>query len=93
MYYGITTVNRNYNFSLGVKQSLFKGKGSLSANISDVFWKSYYSGVSTFSTVVEVWNNKYESRVFHISFNYNFGSGEFIMRRTSGSDDEKNRSI
>lgn len=90
--YGITTMNTTYNFSLGVQKSILKNKGSITVNMSDIFWKAYPSGVTEFDNVREDWTAKRDTRVLNVSFTYKFGKGKASrLRRNTGADDEKSR--
>ena len=90
--YGVTTMRSTSNFSLGMQKSILKDKGSLSINMTDIFWNAYPAGVTEFDSVVEHWESERETRVFNINFNYKFGKGKTgRMRRNTGADEEKRR--
>ena len=94
MYYGITTVNPMYNLSLGLKQQLWNNRGSIALDLSDVFWKFNYSGLSTYLNVVEDWHNRSDSRILKCTFVYKFGlEKKGKIRNNSVSDEEQRRSI
>jgi hypothetical protein len=90
--YGITTMNTTYNFTVGVQKSILKNKGTLTVNMTDIFWTAYPSGVTEFDNVREEWTAKRDTRVLNVSFSYKFGKGKTSrMRRNTGADDEKSR--
>ena len=90
--YGVTLMKSTYNFSLGLQKSVLKKQGTLTLNMSDIFWKAWPSGVTEFGTVIEHWASERETRVLNVSFSYKFGKGQTgRMRRSTGADEEKRR--
>lgn len=90
--YGVTAMRTNYNLTAGVQKSLFKKRGTLTVNMTDIFWKAYPSGVTQFGNVNEDWTSKRDTRVVNVSLSYKFGKGQGAkMRRKTGADDEKSR--
>jgi iron complex outermembrane recepter protein len=90
--YGITTINTTSNLTAGIKKSILKNRGSVTLNVTDIFWNAYPSGTTEFDNVVEDWVAKRDSRVVNVNFTYKFGEGNPIrMRRNTGADDEKSR--
>ncbi len=90
--YGVTMMKYNNNLTLGLQKSVFKKLGSVTVNVSDLFWRAYPRGITNFGNVNETWSAKRDTRVVNVSFNYRFGKGQaFKMRRNTGADDEKQR--
>jgi hypothetical protein len=81
-----------YNLSLGIQKLLFKERGSLSVNVSDLLWKAYRRGTTSSGDVSETWSAKTDTRVLRVNFTYNFGrSPAEKTDRNTGADDEKER--
>lgn len=66
-------------------------KGSVSFNVSDIFnsFKNRYTQNSVL--INQYWDNHYETRIYRLSFNYNFGGKIKKTSTTTGADNEKNR--
>lgn len=81
----------SFVFTAGVSQKLFKNKGTLAFNVTDIF-ETYKSRYTQNSAVInQVWENKLETRIGRLSFTYNFG-GTIRSRATGkGADEEKKR--
>lgn len=81
----------SFTFTAGLSQKLFKNKGTLAFNVTDIFetYKSRYTQNS--GAISQVWENQIETRIGRLSFSYNFG-GAIKNRSTSkGADEEKKR--
>lgn len=90
--YGITTMNTTYNLTAGIQKSILKKKGTITINMTDIFWTAYPSGITEFDNVREDWVAKRDTRVLNVNFSYKFGKGKTArMRRNTGADDEKSR--
>jgi hypothetical protein len=90
--YGVTMMNSNSNLTLGVQKSILKKRGTVTLNISDVFWNAYPSGVTDFGNVNENWTSRRDTRVMNLTVSYKFGDGKGSrMRKNTGADDEKSR--
>lgn len=89
---GITTILPYHGLTIGGQFSVLKKKGTITANVSDVFWRSYPSGITQFNNVDEYWTSYRDSRVANVAFTYRFGKGQAgRIRRTTGADEEKGR--
>lgn len=79
----------SFIFTAGLSQKLFKNKGTLAFNVTDIFesYKSRYSQNS--GAIHQVWENKIETRIGRLSFSYNFGGA--IKNRISNRDAEELR--
>lgn len=90
--YGVTLMKETYNLSLGIQKSVLNKKGTITVNVSDLFWKAYPSGHTHFGNVDEFWVSKRDSRVVNVNFSYRFGKGQAVrFRRNTGADEEKRR--
>lgn len=90
--YGVTLMNTTSSVNVGIQKSLFKKKGTLTINCSDIFWHAYPSGITDFGNVNEEWMAVRDTRVFNVTFSYKLGKGQTgRMRRNTGADEEKNR--
>lgn len=81
------------SFNVGVKLSVFNNRGSITCNVSDLFWDDRVRGTTNIESMVEVWNVKRDSRVVRINFSYRFGGNEKIgrVRGNTSTDEEKRR--
>jgi outer membrane receptor protein involved in Fe transport len=90
--YGVTMMNTTYNLTVGLQRSIFKKKGSITVNFTDIFWKAFPTGVTDFGNVNESWSARRDTRVVNVAFTYRFGKNQANrLRRKTGADDEKNR--
>ncbi len=64
-----------WRMDLGVRQNLFKGKGSISVRVNDIFntMRARFNGENP---DVVVGQFRWESRMLNINFNYRFGAGK-----------------
>lgn len=77
----------------GISQKIFKQKGTLRLNVSDIFYTNQPGGdIRDISNSSANWLSYLDSRVISLSFSYRFNKGDFLTARQSGSsDDEKQR--
>ncbi|WP_182959288.1 outer membrane beta-barrel family protein [Pedobacter gandavensis] len=80
----------SFTFTAGVSQKLFKNKGTLALNVTDIFetYKSRYTQNS--GAINQVWENKLETRIGRLSFSYNFG-GAIKSRATKNAAEEESQ--
>lgn len=89
---GITIILPYHGLTIGAQFAVLKKKGTITTSVSDVFWRSYPSGVTQFNNVDEYWTSYRDSRVANVAFTYRFGKGQAgRIRRTTGADEEKGR--
>ncbi len=81
------------SIDVGVQKTLFKGKGTLRAGVSDVFRTMQWGGTSDFAGVKSRFNGNAEMQQVKINFNYRFGSNlvKAARQRKSAIEDEKKR--
>jgi len=77
----------------GVQQTLFKGKATVKASVTDIFQTLRWSGTSDFTGQYMKVKGGNESRQLRLSFTYRFGSAQVknARQRKSGSEDESQR--
>jgi len=77
----------------GVSQKIWKGKGTIRLNVSDMFYSNQPGGdIRNIANSQANWLSYLDSRVATLSFTYRFNKGKSLNARESGaSDTEKNR--
>lgn len=77
----------------GIQQTLFKGKATAKASVTDIFQTLRWSGVSDFAGQYMKVRGGNESRQLRLSFMYRFGSAQVKgeRQRKTGADDEGKR--
>ncbi len=77
----------------GVQQTLFKGKATAKASVSDIFQTLRWSGTSNFAGQYLKVNGGNDSRQLRLSFVYRFGSTQVksTRQRKTGAEDESQR--
>jgi iron complex outermembrane receptor protein len=92
--YGYMVSRPQWGLSTGVQKNVWKNKGLIKFNITDIFWTNLPRATITYTgTYVENWHAYRESRVANISFTYRFGNNKVqgARRRTTGSEEERQR--
>ncbi|MEO7983048.1 MAG: TonB-dependent receptor, partial [Bacteroidota bacterium] len=69
------------NVDLGLQKTIFKGKASIKAAMSDVFKTMKWGGTSDFTGVKSSFSGRGEMPQFKLNFNYRFGSNEVKAAR------------
>jgi hypothetical protein len=73
----------------GIRQDLFKGKGTLSLNVTDIF-KTRVMQIYNFSDFHQYHGERYrESRVGMLTFSYRFGKMDNSQRRRNRQGDQR----
>ncbi len=77
----------------GVQQTLFKGRATAKASVSDIFQTLRWSGTSNFAGQYLKVNGGNDSRQLRLSFTYRFGSTQVKSnrQRKTGAEDESQR--
>ncbi|MES2873707.1 MAG: TonB dependent receptor [Bacteroidota bacterium] len=88
---GLTSYNTRNNLSVGLRSLLFNKQGSISLNISDIFFMDNFKWITTTEKVNEHWDVKNETRAVRLNFSYRFGKTQSNARANTGSDEEKRR--
>jgi iron complex outermembrane recepter protein len=79
--------------SAGVSKQVLKGKGSVRANIRDIFFTSWVKGYINFQQTEARFENRRDARVASISFTYRFGKPlkNASQRKKGGASEEQER--
>jgi hypothetical protein len=82
-----------YSIDGGVQKTLFGGKGTVKATVSDIFRTLKFKGETTFTGTYAEAGGRWESRQFKINFSYRFGSMQVkaARQRKTGAEDESKR--
>ncbi|SDC86842.1 outer membrane beta-barrel family protein [Niabella drilacis] len=77
----------------GVQKTVFQGKGTVKASVSDIFKTMHFSGTTDYANQYTRVGANWESRQFKLNFTYRFGSAQIkaARQRKTGLDEEKNR--
>ena len=92
--YGYAKTKTQWGVAIGAQKTVLKGKGTLRANITDIFWTNLPKATVTYEgRYVEHWHAYRETRVANISFNYRFGNNKVqqARKRTTASEEERQR--
>lgn len=63
---GFMVADPQWSLSAGVQKTIFKSKGTLRFNISDIFWTNLPKAVITYDNYIEKWHAQRETRVANI---------------------------
>ena len=91
--FGGMAIRASYGGSLGVSQTVLKGQGTLTLNVTDVF-NSQRNRYDVLAAGINSQNvNKVESRFVKLNFSYKFGNQKVkaSQRRDTGVEAEKSR--
>jgi hypothetical protein len=81
-----------YSVDGGIQKTIFKGKGTVKAAVSDIFKTLKWSGNSNFSGQTSSVSGHFESRQFKLSFNMRFGNTQVkSSRQRKTSIEEENK--
>ncbi|MFD2918612.1 TonB-dependent receptor domain-containing protein [Terrimonas rubra] len=77
----------------GIAQKIWKGKGTVKLNLSDMFYTNQPGGdIRNIANSRANWLSYLDSRVLSIAFSYRFNKGKSLAaRKSGGSDTEKQR--
>ena len=77
----------------GIQKTIFKGKGTMKASVSDIFKTLNWKGSSNFAGQLTIASGNFESRQFKINFSYRFGSSQVkaAKQRKDAAEEEKKR--
>lgn len=89
--YSVYHIAQQWSIDAGLNQSLANKKANLKFSVTDIF-DTRIQGVSTrFNNLHTVVNQKNETRVFRLTFTYNFGNMKNGVRRAENQSEEKSR--
>jgi len=91
--YGFMVTRPQWGIGAGVQKTLWKGKGQVRFNITDIFWTNLPRATITYNNYIEYWRAYRETRVANLSFTYRFGNNKVqqARRRALGSEEERQR--
>jgi iron complex outermembrane receptor protein len=78
---------------VGVAKKMWKNKGTIKLNISDLFYTNQVGGdIRNIANATANWYSYLDTRVVTLSLSYRFNKGKTLnVRQTGGSDSEKSR--
>lgn len=93
IYQGSFRTKSIYNVDAGLSSSVLKGKATVRASFSDIFYSQKFQARSEFAGQMMNINFRGESRQLKLAFNYRFGNNGVkpARQRTTGADDELKR--
>lgn len=93
MLFGNLQAQPQYSVDAGISTKLFGGRGTLSANVSDIFRSMRFRAFIDQGDLQVRFTNRWESRRASLTLRYNFGSQEVkqARRRQSASEEEAQR--
>jgi hypothetical protein len=78
--------------SIGIKQQMFKSKGSISLNANNIFKSESHDAIDRYRSFNQYAYLNFYTRSIRLNFSYRFGKGKISKtNRESGSVDEQNR--
>lgn len=81
-----------YSIDGGFQKTVFKGKGTIKASVSDIFNTLSWAGTSNFSGQKSTVKGHFESRQFKLSINFRFGNTQVkANRQRKTSIEEENK--
>lgn len=92
--YGYMETRAQWGVALGGQKTILKGKGTVRANVTDIFWTNLPKATVIYDgRYVENWHAYRETRVANLSFTYRFGNNKVqqARRRTTASEEERQR--
>jgi len=77
----------------GLQKTIFKGKGTMKASVSDIFKTMNWKGSSNFAGQLTVASGNFESRQFKLNLSYRFGSNtvKAARQRKDAAEEERKR--
>ncbi len=77
----------------GLQKTIFKGKGTVKAAVSDIFKSFSFKGSSNFAGQLTVASGNFDAHQFKINFSYRFGSNQVkaARQRKDAAEEEKKR--
>jgi iron complex outermembrane recepter protein len=92
--YGYMKTKSQWGLAVGGQKTILKGKATVRANITDLFWTNLPHATVTYEgKYVENWHAYRDTRVANLSFTYRFGNNKVqqARRRTTASEEERQR--
>lgn len=91
--YGINRLKETYSINAGISKQLFNKRGSIKANVTDIFNTDRDRNHAVYQNVDLSGTDKKETRIFRISFSYRFGKStvKSALKHDTGNADEQRR--
>lgn len=89
--YGNSRDRASYDMTFSVRKWLMNKKLRISFKARDVLKTNIYRSVTTQDKLITDWSNKWETRVYSLSFSYNFGGGKRKSIKKADISDEERR--
>jgi iron complex outermembrane receptor protein len=82
-----------WNVDAGLSKQVMKGRATLKASLTDVFYSRKFRATSDFAGQTMKFSYRQESRQFKLNFNYRFGNNKVkaARQRISGAEEELKR--
>lgn len=89
---GVFLYDPSWSLDLGIQKRFFNDQMNVRLNVSDIFFESYWSGISSFNGLVSSGSGQWDSRRASLSISYDLGNRNVKSRkRTTGLEDEAKR--
>ena len=90
---GYMVFEPQWGIGAGVQKTIWKNKGTIRFNITDIFWTNLPKATITYNNYIENWHAQRETRVANLMFTYRFGKNTVAAarRRTTASEEERRR--
>lgn len=90
---GYMVFEPQWGLAAGVQKSIWRNKGTIRFNITDIFWTNLPKATITYNNYIENWYAFRETRVANLTFTYRFGKNTVAAarRRTTASEEERRR--
>ena len=82
----------SWSLDVGLQRRFLNDQMNVRLNISDIFYESYWSGVSSFNGLVSTGSGNWDSRRVSLSISYDMGNKNVKSRkRKTGLEEEAGR--
>lgn len=89
---GVFEYDPNWSLDLGLQRKFFHDKMNVRLNVSDIFYQTGWSGVSSYDGLVSTGSGRWDSRRVSLSVSYSFGNERITSRnRKTGLESEAGR--
>lgn len=89
---GVFAYDPSWSLDLGLQKRFLNDKMNVRLNVSDIFYESYWSGVSSFNGLVSTGSGRWDSQRVSLSISYDMGNSNVKSRkRKTGLEEEAGR--
>ena len=89
---GVFKYDPSWSLDLGLQRKFLQERLNARLSVSDIFFQSYWSGISRFNGLLAKGRGQWDSRRVSLSLSYNFGNQNVKARkRKTGLEDEAGR--